>query len=148
MSHFFPEVGINVNYSQCALGSMSYSDVKELLTAIVMDDNSTDTGKLPATQTIPEEKLRKVLTVVLTGAHINSSLRTETAFEWYIDSFCESSLSNNLAKDVSQVMIGQTFAYMYIAFCIIFVFNNRAVACVVSVRVVFRSENIQCNNQV
>lgn len=119
---------------------MPYSDVKELLTAIVMDDNSTDTKKLPAPQTIPEEKLRKVLAVILTGAQINSSLRTEVAVAWYIDSFCESSLSNNLAKDVRQVMIRQTFAY--IAFCIIFVFNNQAIACVVySCTSEFRSEN-------
>lgn len=133
---------------------MPYSDVKELLTAIVMDDKSTDkstdTKKLPEPQTIPEEKLRKVLAVILTGAQINSSLRTEVAVAWYIDSFCESSLSNNLAKDVRQVMIRQTFAY--IAFCIIFVFNNQAIACVVysctSELCLDLKIIIQCNNQV
>ena len=81
----------------------------ELLTAIVNDGSSTEEGKLPSPQIIPEAKLRKVLALILTGAQINSSLRTETALEWYISSFCESSLTNNMAKDVRQVGIAGKF---------------------------------------
>ena len=106
---FLSEVGINVNYSQCALASMSYSDMTVLLTAIVNNGSSVEAEKLPSPQIIPETKLKKVLAVILTGAQINSSLRTDTALEWYINTFCESSLSNNLSKDVRQVSIAGKF---------------------------------------
>lgn len=106
---FLSEVGINVNYSQCALASMSYSDMTVLLTAIVNDGSSAEAGNLPSPQIIPETKLKKVLAVILTGAQINSSLCTDTALEWYINTFCESSLSNNLSKDVRQVSIAGKF---------------------------------------
>lgn len=105
MIPFLSAVGSNVNYSQSALGSMSYSNMKEFLSAFISDDSSAEEGKLPSPQIIPEAKLRTVLALVLTGAQVNSLLRTETAMEWYINTFCESSFFNILAKDVRQVSI-------------------------------------------
>jgi len=95
-------VGSSGTNSQSSLGTISYSNMTELLSAIVSDNSSTEMGKLPSPQIIPETKLRKVLALILTGAQVNSSLRSDAAMEWYINMFCESSLSNNLAKDVRQ----------------------------------------------
>lgn len=84
---------------------MSYADISEVLTSIVREDtsNSTEAEKIPLPQSIPEEKFKKVLVLILSGVQINCNLRTETALEWCVNTFCESSLSNSLTKDVRQV---------------------------------------------
>ncbi|XP_068758708.1 uncharacterized protein [Montipora capricornis] len=97
------ETGINVNYSQCALGSISSADMKELLTVIVREDTSdAEAGKIPPPKSISEPKLQKALALILSVAQINSNLRTEVVLEWYIDTFCESAVSNGLSKDAKQ----------------------------------------------
>lgn len=95
----------SVNNPQIALRSMSFLTMKEIIIAMINDANSAEPGKLPSPQVISEEKLRRVLVLLLTGAQVNPALRGETAMEWSINSLCESSLSNNLSKDVRQKFV-------------------------------------------
>ena len=91
--------------SQCTLGSVDYSSAKELLTAFLIDNNSTEAGKLPSPLDIPEETCKKALTFILTGTQMNSSLRIEQAIEWYINTLCETSLSNDCSNEERKVSI-------------------------------------------
>ena len=99
----FPASIGSVNNTQIALRSMSFLTMKEIIIAMINDANSAEPEKLPSPQVISEEKLRRVLVLLLTGAQVNPALRGETAMEWSINSLCESSLSNNLSKDMRQV---------------------------------------------
>ena len=92
-----------VNNPQIALQSMSLLNMKEIIIAMINDADSAEPEKLPSPQVISEEKLRRVLVLLLTGAQVNPKLCTETAIEWSINSLCESSLSNNLSEDERQV---------------------------------------------
>ena len=84
---------------------MSFFSMKEILSAIISDGtcSSVEPQTLPLPQIIPEEKMKKVLALILTGAQVNSSLRGDIGLEWYIKTFCETSLSNCLSKNVRQV---------------------------------------------
>lgn len=86
---------------------MNYINFKELLSAMIVndDDNSAETGKIPSPSKIPEEKLKNVLAVILTGTQVNSSLRCEPAMVWYIDTFCETQLTNKYTLEVKQASI-------------------------------------------
>ncbi len=84
---------------------MDYASAKELLTAFVNNSSSTETDKIPSPSDIPEETMKKVLVFILTGAQVNSSLRIEQAIGWYINTFCETSLSNDCLKEKRQVSI-------------------------------------------
>ncbi|KAJ7335953.1 hypothetical protein OS493_013316 [Desmophyllum pertusum] len=94
----------NVNFPQSTLANMNYINFKELLSAMIVndDDNSAETGKIPSPSKIPEEKLKNVLAVILTGTQVNSSLRCEPAMVWYIDTFCETQLTNKYTLEVKQ----------------------------------------------
>lgn len=84
---------------------MDYSSTKELLTAFLTDNNSTEAGKLPSPSDVPEETCKKALTFILTGTQMNSSLRIEQAMEWYINTLCETSLSNDCSNEERKVSI-------------------------------------------
>ena len=84
---------------------MDYSSTKEFLTAFITDISSTETGKLPSPSDIPEETCKKALAFILTGAQVNSSLRIEQAIEWYINTLCETSLTNNCPNEKKKVSI-------------------------------------------
>lgn len=101
---------------------MSCADVTAVLSSIVRENNSnsTEAEKIPLPQSIPEEKLKKVLVLILSGIQINSNLRTETTLEWCVNTFCESSLSNSLAKDVRQVSVNFYLWRSFVSVCIVF----------------------------
>ena len=82
---------------------MDYASTKELLTAFVNNGSSAETEKIPSPSDIPEETLKKVLAFILTSTQVNSSLRIEQAIEWYINTFCVTSLSNDCPKEKQQV---------------------------------------------
>ena len=84
---------------------MDYSNAKELLTAFLTDNSSTEAGKLPSPSDIPDETCKKVLTFILTGTQVNSSLRIEQAMEWYINTLCATSLSNDCSREERKVSI-------------------------------------------
>ena len=84
---------------------MDYSSAKELLTAFVTDTNSTETGKFPSPSDIPEETCKKALAFILTGTQVNSNLRFEQAIDWYINTLCVTSLSNDCPNEKRKVSI-------------------------------------------
>ena len=90
---------------------MDYSSAKELLTVFVTDNNSTETGKLPSPSDIPEETCKKALAFVLTGTQVNSNLRLEQAMEWYINTLCVTSLSNDCTNEKRKVSIMDVHNY-------------------------------------
>lgn len=84
---------------------MDYTSTKELLTAFVTDNSSAEAGKLPSPSSIPEETCKKALAFILTGAQVNSSLCIEQAMEWYINTLCETSFSNDCSNEKRKVSI-------------------------------------------
>ena len=84
---------------------MDYSSAKELLTVFVTDNSSTETGKLPSPSDIPEETCKKALAFILTGTQVNSNLRFDQAMEWYINTLCVTSLSNDCPNEKKKVSI-------------------------------------------
>ncbi|XP_022792421.1 uncharacterized protein LOC111331554 [Stylophora pistillata] len=91
--------------TQCTLATMDFATTKELLIAMVNEDSSTEVGKIPLPSSIPGEKLKEVLAFIMTATQVNSNLRSEQAFQWYINTFCESSIVNKCSPEQSQETI-------------------------------------------
>ena len=102
----------NVPFSQCTLGSIDYSSAKELLTVFVTDNSSTETGKLLSPSDIPEETCKRALSFILTGTQVNSNLRFEQAMEWYINTLCVTSLTNDCSDEKRKVSIIDVHSYL------------------------------------
>lgn len=90
---------------------MDYSSAKELITVFGTDSSSTETGKLPSPSDIPEEACKKALAFILTGTQVNSNLRFEQAMEWYINTLCMTSLSNDCPDEKKKVSITDVHDY-------------------------------------
>ena len=90
---------------------MDYSSAKELITVFVTDSSSTETGKLPSPSDLPEETCKKALAFILTGTQVNSNLRFEQAMEWYINTLCMTSLSNDCPDEKKKVSITDVHDY-------------------------------------
>lgn len=76
---------------------------------MVNENSSVEAGKIPSPSSIPEEKLKKVLAFIMTATQVNSNLRNEQAFEWFINTFCESSIINKCSPEENQVSDGNFF---------------------------------------
>ncbi|CAH3112617.1 unnamed protein product [Pocillopora meandrina] len=91
--------------TQCTLAIIDFATTKKLLIAMVNENSSVEAGKIPSPSSIPEEKLKKVLAFIMTATQVNSNLRNEQAFEWFINTFCESSIINKCSPEENQEVI-------------------------------------------